>query len=114
MVSPTDGTGWTRSGLSPRSAPSFTSLYGFARRFLGYDYDMLMEFGWKGLLPIALGNLLCVAISMTFGYPAGLITWIVLFGGAVAIVMSLKGGKAFATNTRPCGQRAPHRGSQIV
>lgn len=27
-------------------------------------YDMLMKFGWKGLLPVALGNLVLVAVSL--------------------------------------------------
>lgn len=29
-------------------------------------YDMLMRFGWKGLLPVALANLVCIAVSLAF------------------------------------------------
>ncbi len=63
-------------------------------------YDMLMEFGWKGLLPIALGNILCIAVCMTFGYIVGLVTWLVIAGVALVVVASLKPTQNFADKTR--------------
>ena len=63
-------------------------------------YDMLMEFGWKGLLPIALGNILCIAVCMTFGYIVGLVTWLVIAGIALVVVASLKPTQNFTEKTR--------------
>ncbi|MDR3709549.1 MAG: NADH-quinone oxidoreductase subunit H [Capsulimonadaceae bacterium] len=63
-------------------------------------YDMLMSFGWKGIFPIALGNLFCVAVSLTAGYWAGLAVWIVLAVGALLIVANLDSTKRFTEKTR--------------
>ncbi|HEY3331605.1 MAG TPA: complex I subunit 1 family protein [Capsulimonadaceae bacterium] len=63
-------------------------------------YDMLMAFGWKGVLPIALGNIFCVAISFTYGYPVALITWVVLAALSIVIVASQKSTKIFTEKTR--------------
>lgn len=63
-------------------------------------YDMLMSFGWKGVLPIALFNIFCVAIAFTYGYPAALATWVILAVVAVIIVGSLKSTQRFTEKTR--------------
>lgn len=63
-------------------------------------YDMLMEFGWKGLLPIALANILCIAISEAYGTVAGIASWVVIAVIALCIAASGKSSKAFATKTR--------------
>ena len=63
-------------------------------------YDMLMEFGWKGLLPISLVNLLCVAVALTFGYLVGVATWLVIAVATIVVVASLKSTKEFTTKTR--------------
>lgn len=62
-------------------------------------YDMLMEFGWKGILPIALGNILCVAIAVTFNYWVGLIVWIVLAVVVLVIVAGTRATKQFTAKT---------------
>lgn len=63
-------------------------------------YDMLMKFGWQGLLPIALLNLLILAISITLGYGVGLAVWIVLFGTVLVFFALSKRSRLFTTNTR--------------
>ncbi len=67
-------------------------------------YDMLMEFGWKFLLPVALSNVLCLAVAMTFGYLIGVVTWLVLAVAALLIVASLKSTKVFTEKTRRAGR----------
>ena len=63
-------------------------------------YDMLMNFGWKGILPIALGNILCVAVAIVYGYPVGLVLWIVMAGIALVITASTTSSKKFTAKTR--------------
>ncbi|BDI31362.1 hypothetical protein CCAX7_34130 [Capsulimonas corticalis] len=63
-------------------------------------YDMLMRAGWLGVLPIALGNILMVAIAMALGYPAGLIAWLVVFGIAFVVFAGSKAANSFTTNSR--------------
>jgi NADH-quinone oxidoreductase subunit H len=63
-------------------------------------YDMLMNFGWKGVLPIALGNILCVAVAIVYGYPAGLVLWIVMAVAGVVIAASTTASKKFTNKTR--------------
>jgi NADH-quinone oxidoreductase subunit H len=63
-------------------------------------YDMLMEFGWKGLLPLALGNILCIAVSEAFGTIAGIVSWIVIMGIALVAAASTQSSKSFTTRTR--------------
>lgn len=63
-------------------------------------YDMLMKIGWQGLLPIALVNVLLVAIGMTEGYVVGLICWAVVFGIGLACFASSNPSKKFVTNVR--------------
>lgn len=62
-------------------------------------YDMLMEFGWKGILPIALANILCVAIALTFNYYVGLVVWIVLAAIVLMVVASTRVTKQFTAKT---------------
>jgi NADH-quinone oxidoreductase subunit H len=63
-------------------------------------YDMLMNFGWKGILPIALGNILCVAVAIVYGYPVGLVCWLVLAAVAIVVVASTTASKKFTAKTR--------------
>ena len=54
-------------------------------------YDMLMKFGWKGLLPVALSNVVAIALSMALrqrmGFAGHLVA--VLIAVAVALVLLL-------------------------
>lgn len=54
-------------------------------------YDMLMKFGWKGLLPVALSNVVAIALSMALrqrmGFAGHLMA--VLIAVAVALVLLL-------------------------
>jgi NADH-quinone oxidoreductase subunit H len=63
-------------------------------------YDMLMEFGWKGLLPIALGNILCIAIGITYGTAPGIVSWLVIAALGIIFGAQGKSSKAFTTKTR--------------
>jgi len=54
-------------------------------------YDMLMSFGWKGLLPVALANVVAIALSMAlqqrFGLPGHFV--VVALAWAIAFVLLL-------------------------
>ena len=64
-------------------------------------YDMLMAFGWKGLLPIAIANLLCVAIAMAAGsYLVGAIAWVIGAAITLIVVASLRTTRRFTAKTR--------------
>lgn len=64
-------------------------------------YDMLMKFGWQGLLPISLLNILCAAVALTFGWLAGLVTWVVVFLIIGLPLLASNGRvKQFIANTR--------------
>jgi NADH-quinone oxidoreductase subunit H len=63
-------------------------------------YDMLMNFGWKGILPIGLGNILSVAVAIVYGYPVGLTLWIILAVAATVVVASTTASKKFTAKTR--------------
>jgi NADH-quinone oxidoreductase subunit H len=63
-------------------------------------YDMLMKFGWQGLLPIALLNILLVAVSICLGYGIGVVAWVVLFGILLVAFASSARSIIFTTNTR--------------
>ncbi|MCW3059312.1 MAG: NADH-quinone oxidoreductase subunit [Capsulimonas sp.] len=63
-------------------------------------YDMLMRAGWLGVFPIALGNILMVAIAMALGYLYGLIGWIVLAVVSLWAFAGSKPGRSFTTNSR--------------
>jgi NADH-quinone oxidoreductase subunit H len=63
-------------------------------------YDMLMNFGWKGILPIALGNILCVAFAIVYGYFVGLAIWIVLGVVVLVVTAGTTSSKKFTAKTR--------------
>ncbi len=67
-------------------------------------YDMLMEFGWKGLLPIALVNILCVAVAMAYGWPVGVGLWVVCFVVGLMASASTIRSKLFTSKTRRAGE----------
>jgi NADH-quinone oxidoreductase subunit H len=63
-------------------------------------YDMLMKFGWQGLLPVALLNILCCAVALTFGWGIGLVVWIIAFALVLIAFASNKRVQLFAKNSR--------------
>lgn len=63
-------------------------------------YDMLMKIGWQGILPIALVNILLLAVGLAVNYGVALAAWVVVFAiGLVAFAKS-KPSKLFTTNSR--------------
>jgi NADH-quinone oxidoreductase subunit H len=63
-------------------------------------YDMLMRFGWQGLLPISLINILLVAIAISLGWAVAAVLWLIVFVVIGVIFTSTKSVKKFANNTR--------------
>ena len=63
-------------------------------------YDMLMKFGWQGILPIALVNILLLAIALAVSYWVALIAWVVVSGTILLLFAGSKPSKLFTTNSR--------------
>ena len=63
-------------------------------------YDMLMKFGWQGVLPIALVNILLLAVALAVSYWAALIGWVVVSGVILVLFAGSKPSKLFTTNSR--------------
>ncbi len=63
-------------------------------------YDMLMKFGWQGILPIALVNILLLAVALAVSYWVALIAWIVVSGVILMLFAGSKPSKLFTTNSR--------------
>ena len=63
-------------------------------------YDMLMKFGWQGLLPIALVNILLLAIGMAVNYGVALAAWAVVFGISLVAFAKSKPSQLFTRNSR--------------
>jgi NADH-quinone oxidoreductase subunit H len=63
-------------------------------------YDMLMKFGWQGILPIALVNILLLAIALAVSYWVALIAWIVVSGVILVLFAGSKPSKLFTANSR--------------
>ncbi len=63
-------------------------------------YDMLMKFGWQGILPIALVNILLLAVGIVFGYVPALIAWALIAALSLAIFASSAQSRKFTTATR--------------
>jgi NADH-quinone oxidoreductase subunit H len=63
-------------------------------------YDMLMNFGWKCVLPVSLVNVALVAIAIATTYVAGLFAWFAIAVVALIGFASSKRVKMFAANTR--------------
>lgn len=63
-------------------------------------YDMLMSFGWQGILPIALVNILITAVGIALGWAPALIAWIVIAAIALAAFAKAPRTQKFTTNTR--------------
>ena len=63
-------------------------------------YDMLMKFGWQGVLPIALVNILLLAVALAVSYWAALIAWVVVSGIILVLFAGSKPSKLFTTNSR--------------
>ena len=63
-------------------------------------YDMLMKFGWQGILPIALVNILLLAIALAVSYWVALIAWFVVSGVILVLFAGSKPSKLFTANSR--------------
>ena len=63
-------------------------------------YDMLMKIGWQGILPIALVNVLLLAIALALGYPIALAAWAVVFLVSLYFFGKSKPLQLFAKNSR--------------
>jgi NADH-quinone oxidoreductase subunit H len=63
-------------------------------------YDMLMSFGWQGILPIALVNILITAVGIALGWAPAAIAWIVIAAIALAVFAKAPRTQKFTTNTR--------------
>lgn len=70
-------------------------------------YDMLMRFGWQGILPIALINILFVAVAVTLhsvygwvGYVYALVAWLIVAAIALVCFAKSKRTQSFTTATR--------------
>ena len=70
-------------------------------------YDMLMKFGWQGILPIALINVLLVAVAIVLyglygniGSAIATVIWLVVASIALAVFASSKRSQIFTTATR--------------
>ena len=84
-----------------------------------FRYDMLMRFGWQGILPIALINILFVAIALTlhsiYGFPGyiyALLAWLVVALIALMGFANSKRTKLFTTATRRGSTIALHSSAQ--
>jgi NADH-quinone oxidoreductase subunit H len=70
-------------------------------------YDMLMKFGWQGILPIALVNILLLAVAIVLhetygflGYLASAVLALVVYGIIVVAFAKSKPSQLFTTNSR--------------
>ena len=63
-------------------------------------YDMLMKIGWQGILPIALVNVLLLAVALALGYPIALAAWAVVFVISLIAFGKSKPLQLFAMNSR--------------
>jgi NADH-quinone oxidoreductase subunit H len=65
-----------------------------------FRYDQLMRFGWQGVLPIVLFNVLVTAIAMVIGWLPAAAIWLILFWVLVVVFATSKRSQRFTTNTR--------------
>ena len=63
-------------------------------------YDMLMKIGWQCILPIALVNVLLLAVALALGYPIVLAAWAVVFLVSLYFFGKSKPLQLFAKNSR--------------
>ncbi len=63
-------------------------------------YDMLMKFGWQGILPIALVNILLLAIALAVSYWVALGAWAVVSVAILFLFAGSKPSKLFTANSR--------------
>jgi NADH-quinone oxidoreductase subunit H len=56
-----------------------------------FRYDQLMNLGWKGLIPLAVGNLIITAVAILSGYKlVGIWLGLALMVVLISIVWSLR------------------------
>lgn len=78
-------------------------------------YDQLMRFGWKLLLPLALGNTMLVAFYLAFLRPAGLGLWFLgLLSLAALLVLFLMGDRVRGLWSAPAAPKLPEKGARPV
>jgi len=75
-------------------------------------YDMLMKFGWQGILPVALVNILLLAVGMVLGYVTSLVAWILIAALALMVFAKSKPSQLFTTNSRRTGTIALYSSAQ--
>jgi len=63
-------------------------------------YDHLMKLGWKGVLPLSLVNLFCIAIGLATSYVIGLIVFCIIAGIALLVIAGLPSTRLFTRKTR--------------
>ncbi len=70
-------------------------------------YDMLMKFGWQGILPVALINVLLVAVAIVLyglygnlGSAIATVIWLVFAGTILAVAAGSKRSQIFTTASR--------------
>ena len=63
-------------------------------------YDMLMKFGWQGVLPIALVNILLLAVALAVSYWVALIAWVIVSGTILFFFARSKPSQIFTANSR--------------
>jgi len=63
-------------------------------------YDMLMKFGWQGILPVALVNVLLLSFALALGYVPAAIAWVLIAAIALVAFAKSKPSIGFTTNSR--------------
>ena len=63
-------------------------------------YDMLMKFGWQGVLPIALMNLVLLAVAISVSYIVAGIAWFIIFGVTLSFFSQSRRIQKFVGNVR--------------
>ena len=61
-------------------------------------YDMLMSFGWQGILPVALINILLAAVAIAVG-PVAILAWFVVAAIALVVFTRARRTQKFITAT---------------
>lgn len=63
-------------------------------------YDMLMKFGWQGILPVALVNILLLSFALALGYVPAAIAWVLIAAIALVAFAKSKPSLLFTANSR--------------
>ena len=63
-------------------------------------YDMLMKIGWQGILPLALANILLLAVALSVSYILAAILWVLLFAVILVFAARSPSSRRFTENSR--------------